>query len=208
MRTDSPEIEISSAQSPEPLRRPRPGPPLAVVGEVGAPASERAIFLHLEAIGAIVDSLPGQEQVEVGGLLVGRECADEAGGYLLVAGAILARQTRGTSVSVTFTHETWDQLSAEKASRYPDQAIVGWYHTHPALGVFLSERDLFIHRNFFADSTHIAVVIDPSKFAWGIFHWQGSELLAAPGCYVYGEPAGKYERLSEILPRYQAGCMQ
>ncbi len=208
MGHEDPEIEISPAQSPEPLKHPRPGPPLAVVGEVGAPAGEWAIFLHLEAIGAIIDSLPGQEQMEVGGLLVGRECEDEAGVYLLVAGAIPARQTRGTSVSVTFTHQTWDQLSAEKASRYPDQAIVGWYHTHPGLGVFLSERDLFIHRNFFADSTHIAVVIDPSKFAWGIFYWQDSELVAAPGCYIYGEPAAKYERLSKLLPRYQPGHMQ
>jgi len=208
MGHEDPEIEISLAQSPEPLKLPRPRPPLAVVGQVGTPTGERTIFLHLEAIGAIVDSLPGQEQMEVGGLLVGRECEDEAGGYLLVAGAIPARQARGTPVSVTFTHQTWDQLSAEKASRYPDQAIVGWYHTHPGLGVFLSERDLFIHRNFFADSTHLAVVLDPSKFAWGIFYWQDSELLAAPGCYIYGEPAGKYERLSELLPRYQAGRMQ
>ncbi len=208
MRTEDPEIEISAAQSPEPLISPRPSSPLAAVGEVGAAGEGRDIFLHLEAIGAIVDSLPGQEQIEVGGLLVGRECEDEAGVYLLIAGAIPARQARGTSVSVTFTHETWNQLSAEKASRYPAQAIVGWYHTHPGLGVFLSERDLFIHRNFFADSTHIAVVIDPSKFAWGIFYWQGSDLVAAPGCYIYGEPAGKYERLSELLSRYQAGRMQ
>ncbi len=208
MGYEDPEIEISSTQSPEPLKRRRPGPPLAVVGEVGAPAGKGAIFLHLEAIGAIVDSLPGQEQMEVGGLLVGRECEDEAGVYLLVAGAIPARQARGTSVSVTFTHQTWNQLSAEKVSRYPDQAIVGWYHTHPGLGVFLSERDLFIHRNFFADSTHIAVVIDPSKFAWGIFYWQDSDLVAAPGCYIYGEPAEKHERLSELLPRYQPSHMQ
>ena len=207
MSREDPEIEISLAQSPEPPKRPRPGPPLAVVGEVGTPAGEWAIFLHLETIGAIVDSLPGQAQMEVGGLLVGRECEDEAGVYLLVAGAIPARQARSTSMSVTFTHQTWNQLSAEKASRYPEQAIVGWYHTHPGLGVFLSEHDLFIHRNFFADSTHIAVVIDPSKFAWGIFYWQDSELVAAPGCYVYGEPARKYERLSELLPRYQPGRM-
>jgi len=207
MCPEEPKNEISSAQSPDPLKRPRPGSPLAVVGEIGEPLEEGAIFLHLAAIAAIIDSLPGQEQIEVGGLLVGRECEDEAGVYLIVAGAIPARQARGTSVSVTFTHETWDQLSAEKASRYPDQAIVGWYHTHPRLGVFLSERDLFIHRNFFADSTHMAVVIDPSKFAWGIFHWQESELVAAPGCYIYGELARKYERLSELLPRYEAGRM-
>jgi len=208
MGTEDPEIEISPARPSEPLTRRRPGPPLAVVGQVGAPTRERTIFVHLEAIGAIIDSLPGQEQIEVGGLLVGREYEDDAGVYLVVAAAIPARQAPGTPVSVTFTHQTWDQLSAEKASRYPDQAIVGWYHTHPGLGVFLSERDLFIHRNFFADSTHIAVVIDPSKFAWGIFYWQNSALVAAPGCYIYGEPAGNYDRLSALLTRYQRGRTQ
>ncbi len=189
MGTEDPEIEISPARPSEPLTRPRPGPPLAVVGQVGAPRGDWAIFLHLEAIGAIIDSLPGQEQIEVGGLLVGREYEDDAGVYLVVAAAIPARQAPGTS-------------------RYPDQAIVGWYHTHPGLGVFLSERDLFIHRNFFADRTHIAMVIDPSEFAWGIFYWQDSELVAAPGCYIYGEPTGKYEPLSELLPRYQAIAIQ
>ncbi len=208
MSREEPEIEISSVPASPRRIQPRPSSPLSAVGGVGEAGEGRDIFLHLEAIGAIVDSLPGQAQMEVGGLLVGRECEDEAGVYLLVAGAIPARQARGTSVSVTFTHQTWNQLSAEKASRYPDQTIVGWYHTHPGLGVFLSERDLFIHRNFFTDSTHIAVVIDPSKFAWGMFYWQDSELVAAPGCYIYGEPTGKYERLSELLPRYQAGCMQ
>ncbi len=184
--------------------RPRPGPPLAVVGEVGTPAGEPEIFLHLEAIETIVDSLPGQAHLEVGGLLVGRECEDDAGIYLLIAGAVPARQAESTSVSITFTHQTWNQLSTEKASRYPDQAIVGWYHTHPGLGVFLSERDLFIHRNFFADTSHVAVVVDPTEFAWAIFYWQESDLVAAPGCYIYGELTGKYQRLSELLPRYQA----
>jgi len=170
--------------------RPRPGPPLAVVGEVGTPAGEPEIFLHLEAIETIVDSLPGQAHLEVGGLLVGRECEDDAGIYLLIAGAVPARQAESTSVSITFTHQTWNQLSTEKASRYPDQAIVGWYHTHPGLGVFLSERDLFIHRNFFADTSHVAVVVDPTEFAWAIFYWQESDLVAAPGCYIYGELTG------------------
>jgi len=34
-------------------------------------------------------------------------------------------------------------------AQFADKKIVGWYHSHPGFGIFLSEYDLFIHRNFF-----------------------------------------------------------
>jgi len=208
MSGKDPEIDVTQAEARARPIQPRPQAPCYVVGQVGSPAQQRPIFVHLDAIANIVDALPGRQRREIAGLLVGGEREDEAGSYLVISGAIPAPQARGTSVSVTFAHETWNQLAAEKESRYPQEAIAGWYHTHPGLGVFLSDHDLFIHCNFFADTTHMALVIDPDNFSWAIFYWQDAELIAAPGCYIYGEPAGKYERLSELLLCYQAGRIQ
>ncbi len=208
MSSEEPEIEISPAEVTRRQQRPRPSAPEAVIGEVGTVGEGREIFLHVKAVEAIIDSLPGQQRVEVGGLLVGGECEDEAGLYLLITGAIAAHAAASTAVSVTFGHDTWDQLLAEKAGRYPDEAVVGWYHSHPGLGVFLSEQDLFIHRSFFADATHVALVVDPADFRWGIFYWQGQELVAARGCYLYGEPGDSYAHLAEVLGAYHVGGMQ
>ncbi len=86
MSSEEPEIEISPAQLPERPVRPRPAAPVAVVGELGSVREDRQMFLHVRAVEVIVDSLPGQQRLEVGGLLVGAECQDEAGGYLLITG--------------------------------------------------------------------------------------------------------------------------
>ena len=75
---------------------------------------------------------------------------------------------------------------------HPEQQIVGWYHSHPGFGIFLSEHDLFIHRNFFSGAAQIALVVDPLQGHEGVFGWQGDEIAmwyqrptALPGL---GEP--------------------
>ena len=38
--------------------------------------------------------------------------------------------------------------------------VLGWYHTHPGWGLFLSAHDQFIHGNFYGGPHHVALVID------------------------------------------------
>ena len=202
MNDAGPDIEIAPAR-PLPVRQQtRPGAPLAVVGRVGM-EDQRHIFLHARAVEAILGAVPGREHVEVGGLLVGWQCQDNIGLYLQIAGALPARDAVGTALSVTFGHDTWESLLAEKALHHADQDVVGWYHTHPGLGVFLSQHDLFIQRHFFADPVQVALVVDPADFTWGLFYWQGGDLVAARGCHVYGEPDETYQHLAELLQRYE-----
>jgi proteasome lid subunit RPN8/RPN11 len=56
---------------------------------------------------------------------------------------------------------------------YPDESavIVGWYHTHPGFGIFLSGMDQFIHQNFFIQLWHVALVLDPVARRSGFFCW-------------------------------------
>jgi proteasome lid subunit RPN8/RPN11 len=56
---------------------------------------------------------------------------------------------------------------------------VGWYHSHPGLGVFLSEQDRFIHKSFFGDEPwYIAVVFDPASGERGVFVWAGEDIVS------------------------------
>lgn len=203
MNREDPEIELTpdTASERRVISRPRPQQPVQVVGESPSP---RPIFLHLDAVARILASLPRGDLVEAGGLLVGYGCRDARGLYLLIEEAIPATSAQGQRLSVTFTHQAWEEMLARKQSEYPAHRIVGWYHTHPNLGVFLSERDLFIHQHFFADSMHIALVIDPADFTWGLFYWQNNDLVAATGYYIYGQGDKTYQALAELLTQYGA----
>ena len=72
---------------------------------------------------------------------------------------------------MTFTHETWAHIYRVKDRDHPDSRIVGWYHSHPGFGVFLSSDDLFIHENFFSAPHQIAWVYDPHSDEQGCFVW-------------------------------------
>ena len=42
----------------------------------------------------------------------------------------------------------------------PDQILIGWFHTHPGHGIFLSEQDLNISYTFFNKPYQIALLLD------------------------------------------------
>ncbi|NOX55786.1 MAG: hypothetical protein GXP27_15365 [Planctomycetes bacterium] len=113
--------------------------------------------------------------VEVGGVLVGRWFRDEDGPFVVVSASIRAEATDSKFAEVTFTHESWARINREMDTRYSDQQIVGWYHSHPGFGIFLSERDEFIHQHFFSDPGQIALVVDPISKTEGVFLWRSGK---------------------------------
>src|ERR1700709_1572627 len=92
---------------------------------------------------------------EVGGVLVGQ--APQDGGPPLITGAIPAMHADEQRATLTLTQGPWEPLHKVLDHRFPDDQIVGWYHSHPGFGIFLSEHDLFIHRHFFGGPSQIAL---------------------------------------------------
>src|SRR5690606_14265212 len=90
-------------------------------------------------------------------------------GTTRIVAAIPALKAVGAATNVTFTHDVWDEALAIVDRDHPGQRIVGWYHSHPDFGVFLSEYDLFIHRNFFPLPGMMALVVDPLRGEAGWF---------------------------------------
>jgi proteasome lid subunit RPN8/RPN11 len=124
---------------------------------------------------------------EVGGILVGR--LPEGAGPPQVIGAIPADSAEERSASLTFTHRTWEHFYAVLGREYPPAtAIVGWYHSHPGFGIFLSEHDLFIHRHFFSGHAQIAHVVDPLHRTEGVFVWRGDEIVQVMSRQGIGPP--------------------
>jgi proteasome lid subunit RPN8/RPN11 len=116
----------------------------------------------------------GATDREVGGVLVGRN--GRRGGPPLVTGAIAATEATEESTTLTFTQDTWEHVHRVMAARFSQDQIVGWYHSHPGHGIFLSEQDLFIHNNFFGDPSQIAWVIDPVAGTEGVFGWSAGKV--------------------------------
>lgn len=151
---------------------------LSKVAEKPFPPSHRyRIFVARRAHDAIWKHAreTQDERKEVGGVLVGNVYKDEQGPFLEITAAIIGEHTRNEGTQVTFTHETWDQVNKEKDKKYPKARIVGWYHTHPRFGIFLSDMDLFIQKNFFSEPWQTAFVLDPVQQTEGFFIWSRGE---------------------------------
>ncbi|MFZ5808113.1 MAG: Mov34/MPN/PAD-1 family protein [Chloroflexota bacterium] len=108
---------------------------------------------------------------EVGGWLVGRWRADRKTSrqFIVVEAILPARYVRHGGAFLTFTQDSQVALYRELQTRYPHRELVGWYHTHPRMGVFLSEYDAWLHRNFYPEPYQVALVIEPHSSSGGFF---------------------------------------
>jgi proteasome lid subunit RPN8/RPN11 len=125
------------------------------------PAEQVKVFLNQAAVRQVQEHSTSDLEAELGGVLLGH--VRESDGYLLVAvfaALPVATDDRGP-VHFTFTADAWSQLHRDKEHDYPDLDIVGWYHTHPGLGVFYSADDVVVHKAAFVLPWQIGLVVDP-----------------------------------------------
>jgi proteasome lid subunit RPN8/RPN11 len=122
---------------------------------------------------------------EVGGVLVGKWCVDPETDrqFIIITATLPARFTQHGSVFLTFTQDSLVDIHAKIDEEYPEEAIVGWYHTHPRMGVFLSQYDTWLHNHFFPEPWQVALVIEPITRIGGFFIRQADGELD-PGRYL------------------------
>jgi proteasome lid subunit RPN8/RPN11 len=113
----------------------------------------------------IEDHCFSQVDVEVGGFLVGK--IEE--GKSIVTHVLIAKNTAAQSAQLTFTNKTWETAWAEMSEIGKDAKLIGWFHSHPNFGVFLSDYDKFIQNEFFKEDGMITIVVDPIQGKRGWF---------------------------------------
>jgi proteasome lid subunit RPN8/RPN11 len=136
---------------------------------------EFRIFIEEKAFDRAVTRGDADTTREVGGVLVGELLRDEAGPFLRVDATIDALHAEEKGAELTITHATWEHIHKEMDERYAGKKIVGWYHTHPGFGIFLSDRDQFIQSSFFNLPFQIALVYDPKTKEHGVFSWRDGQ---------------------------------
>lgn len=124
---------------------------------------------------------------ELGTIILGDYSEELGKMHVIISDFIYAKYTDASASTLTFTHETWDYVNKEHDEKYPDKKIVGWQHTHPGYGIFLSNYDLFIQENFFNLPFQVAYVIDPVQQLRGFFQWKNGKIEKLKGFYIYDE---------------------
>jgi proteasome lid subunit RPN8/RPN11 len=185
---------------PQPVYPERDAPPPAVEVPPAAPDQKVRVAGRIQPPGShnnladiLLDDRPmhlmqghalGSLRREVAGFMLGPLPEKQPDGRYLVhvTDAIIAQYTKMSGASVTYTPESWRYAQDVLNDRYPDgnMVMVGWYHTHPGFGIFLSNMDLFIHTNFFTQKWHIAYVLDPVARRSGFFSWDRPQRQVIP----------------------------
>jgi len=129
------------------------------------------VFFTQQAYAGSVDHAASDMENEVGGILAGRLSPEKNGsqGFIIIEKVLPARFTRQGSTFVTFTQDSLVGIINDMDDHYPGLKIVGWYHTHPRLGIFLSHYDKWLHQHFFPEPWQVALVIDPHAAEGGFF---------------------------------------
>lgn len=129
------------------------------------------IFMKHSVFIQINNHLSTTLEEELGGFLLGDyyECPKFKQNFILIDEAIEAKETEGGAAHLRFTNDTYAHL--EEHREESGKKVLGWYHSHPKMGVFLSQPDLFIHRGFFREPYQVALVVEPDKHQGGFFHW-------------------------------------
>ena len=126
--------------------------------------------------------------VEVCGVLVGNGYQDTEKAFVYVEASIRGEYATNQLAQVTFTSETWCHIQDIMDRQHTGQRIIGWYHTHPGFGIFLSPMDLFIHENFFGGPEQLALVYDPIGSDEGVFVWRSGQPVRTPVLVEHDEP--------------------
>jgi len=145
------------------------------------------IFVYGDVLDEIVEFSHRETSREIGGFLLGGIFEDR-GPYIEINQFLPATRTDSAFASLTFTHDTWARLNQQISNEFQGQIVVGWHHTHPGFGIFLSNHDLFIHQNFFSQPWQVAMVVDPRQNELGFFSWAGNEVANCGFVLVPGSP--------------------
>jgi len=140
-------------------------------------SADLRVWMSPDTHGLIAEHARSDTRIELCGVLVGQVLRDSRGPFLVIEDIIRGKDADNDPARVTFTQETWTYIFSELDSKHPSKRIVGWYHTHPGFGVFLSPMDTFIQDNFFNLSWQVAFVIDPLSGDEGLFHWRDGKIV-------------------------------
>lgn len=137
-----------------------------------------------------------KSQREVMGFLVGEVFKWEGILYSMIKD-VVTTDLRSTEISVRFDSQGYELLFEKLDSLDYDYIIVGWYHSHPNLGCFLSQTDLDTQKRIFNMPFHSAIVLDPIQEDLKVYKLELEDHKEVPFA-VCSEGDGPFKKINEI----------
>jgi proteasome lid subunit RPN8/RPN11 len=89
--------------------------------------------------------------------------------HLYIRGAVHSHQYSTSQIEGTAGKYEEKFRKLKERRRNSLLRVVGWWHSHPGFGCFLSNTDLITQQYFFPESYQVALVIDPKKNEYKFF---------------------------------------
>ena len=202
-------IRVKGERGPDPSGLPPPGERggTRIVESGRRLPPSLGVYIDRRVMESMVRRAQAAEDFEVGGFLLGGFHHHEGRRYVDVTEHVPSLKAESARAHLTFSNDALREFHETHAERYPGTVVLGWYHTHPGYGLFLSADDVFIQKSFYASDHHVALVIDPQagpRENTGVFVWEKPGVLLPEKPYspvVYEkEPEKKKSRRHKRAP--------
>lgn len=133
--------------------------------------SNGTVLISESVFQRILAHVRSDTSVELGGVLFGRALHLQECGCLVtvITHAAAGHGARSGAASLEIGTEAWSSILADANGATVDDPVVGWYHSHPGLGVFLSGVDRRTQQAHFPHEWSVALVVDPVSDRIGAF---------------------------------------
>lgn len=130
-------------------------------------------------------------RMEIMGLLLGTVYRHGEREYVLVRD-VVTTDLDASLISVRFDRHGFEKLFESLDDSGFDYIIVGWYHSHPGHGCFLSQTDVDTQVTMFNRPFHSALVIDPVAMEIETFKVENGRSLHRPFAVYWDEFQNPY----------------
>lgn len=127
----------------------------------GRPSSRSPypIFFQQEAVIALQDHLKSSPTQAIFGFLIGDVYRDPETGvlYIVIDKTLKLSQPIYGDKTEVVVGRLWDRMQEQLTKASAN--LLGWYHSHPGQGGFLTAHDVETHDKYFTDPWHVAVLV-------------------------------------------------
>ncbi len=122
-------------------------------------------------------------------VLMGKTIVIDGQKTVFISGVVQAKFTEKLKGMETITSQSWKYISEDIEKYFSDLSIVGWMHSRPSFGAFVTSRDEAYHKKVFGSDSQVFFVVDPvdrlDRFY--VLNEAASALRPVKGYFVYYE---------------------
>lgn len=145
------------------------------------------VFIEERCLEQMRSHAASNTRTEQAGILSGSAYLHGERAYFVKLEAAFPAETLAEPAYFRFREDTWERIWTAMPQT---AALLGWYHSHPGLGVFMSATDHRTQQRHFRAPWQIAVVLDPISRTLKVFAGRSGRELPGDQVLVFRDKAG------------------